>query len=110
MEFAKALAAACHCSTSEANTTSLLNREEGMALISYIRNRSEMGLCSHVKSRYGCLKTLCMRCPKDDKCTLPVNPSQNVHVVPAWVRDMLASQCVHPFALCQPHVGYGNVH
>lgn len=83
MEFAKALAAVCHCSTSEANITSLLNREEGMALISYIRSRSEMGLYSHVKSRYGCLKTLCKRCPKDDKCTLPVNPNQNAHVVPA---------------------------
>ncbi|XP_041819191.1 ciliary-associated calcium-binding coiled-coil protein 1 [Chelmon rostratus] len=38
MEFAKALAAACQSSTSEADTTSLLDREEATALISYVRN------------------------------------------------------------------------
>ncbi|XP_045923977.1 ciliary-associated calcium-binding coiled-coil protein 1 isoform X2 [Micropterus dolomieu] len=39
MEFAKALGAACQCSSSEEDTTSLLDKEEAMALISYIRNR-----------------------------------------------------------------------
>ncbi|KAF0024986.1 hypothetical protein F2P81_021867 [Scophthalmus maximus] len=39
MEFAKALAAACQCLSSEKDTTSLLNREEAKELISYIRNR-----------------------------------------------------------------------
>lgn len=39
MEFAKALAAACQCPTSEEDTTSLLNTEEATKLISYIRNR-----------------------------------------------------------------------
>ncbi|TMS22557.1 ciliary-associated calcium-binding coiled-coil protein 1 [Larimichthys crocea] len=38
MEFAKALGAACCCSTSETDTTSLLDKEDAMALISYIRN------------------------------------------------------------------------
>ncbi|GLD64272.1 uncharacterized protein AKAME5_001582600 [Lates japonicus] len=38
MEFAKALAAACQCSTSEQETTSLLDREEASEFISYIRN------------------------------------------------------------------------
>ncbi|AWP17159.1 Hypothetical protein SMAX5B_016699 [Scophthalmus maximus] len=38
MEFAKALAAACQCLSSEKDTTSLLNREEAKELISYIRN------------------------------------------------------------------------
>ncbi|XP_076615299.1 ciliary-associated calcium-binding coiled-coil protein 1 [Chaetodon auriga] len=38
MEFAKALDGACQCSTSGADTTSLLDREEATALISYIRN------------------------------------------------------------------------
>lgn len=44
MEFAKALAAACQSSTSEADTTSLLDREEATALISYVRNRYENAL------------------------------------------------------------------
>ncbi|XP_044034214.1 ciliary-associated calcium-binding coiled-coil protein 1 isoform X2 [Siniperca chuatsi] len=38
MEFAKALAAACQYSTSEEDTTSLLDREEAKSLISYIGN------------------------------------------------------------------------
>ncbi|XP_040923310.1 ciliary-associated calcium-binding coiled-coil protein 1 isoform X2 [Toxotes jaculatrix] len=38
MEFAKALAAACQCSTSEEDTTSLLDREQATELISYITN------------------------------------------------------------------------
>ncbi|XP_035524466.1 ciliary-associated calcium-binding coiled-coil protein 1 [Morone saxatilis] len=38
MEFAKALGAACQCSPLEADTTSLLDREEATALISYIRD------------------------------------------------------------------------
>ncbi|XP_070847026.1 ciliary-associated calcium-binding coiled-coil protein 1 [Chaetodon trifascialis] len=38
MEFAKALDAACR-STSDGDTTSLLDREEATALMSYIRNR-----------------------------------------------------------------------
>ncbi|XP_070783688.1 ciliary-associated calcium-binding coiled-coil protein 1 [Enoplosus armatus] len=38
MEFAKALGAACQCSTSEEDTTSLLDREEATSLITYIEN------------------------------------------------------------------------
>ncbi|XP_026207798.1 ciliary-associated calcium-binding coiled-coil protein 1 isoform X2 [Anabas testudineus] len=37
MEFAKALGSACQCSTSEEDATSLLNTEEAIMLISYIR-------------------------------------------------------------------------
>lgn len=39
MEFAKALAAACQCSSSEEGTTPPLDREEAAALISYTRDR-----------------------------------------------------------------------
>ncbi|TNN39842.1 hypothetical protein EYF80_049983 [Liparis tanakae] len=85
-EFAVALGAASQSRTSEEDTAPLLNQEEAMALITYIRNRSEesiTGSCIPQSKRCGFLTGKVYKC-----LPIPTRPCGSSKGFTGWYKNV----------------------